>query len=91
MDFDEMFEAVLLEKYMAMKEQLARIDKPVTLNIKALRYNANLDCRQAAELLGISTVTLTQWENYPEKIKPKHYKHIANAYGVPMENIRWTK
>ena len=57
------------------------------ISLKAARVNANLSQKQAAEKLGISNNTLSDWENGTRFPKVDKIPEICALYGVAYDNI----
>ena len=61
----------------------------VKMTLKGLRANARLTQRQAAELIGVSPKTVSNWEKgitYPNQ---KQIEKICEVYGVPYDCIKF--
>ena len=57
------------------------------LKLSAARNNAGLTQKEAAEKLGISYQTLSQYENDPNNVKLGMLKKMSELYGIPVEFI----
>lgn len=57
------------------------------LTLKAARVNRGLTQKQAAELLGISSVTLIKWEHGVTMPRQKSIEAICRLYGVSYDDI----
>lgn len=56
-------------------------------SLKAIRVNANMTQREAAEKLGISRGTLANWEKGKQFPDAKHIAKIEKVYGVNYDRI----
>lgn len=59
------------------------------ITLRAARVNAGLKQTQAAEKLGVTRDTNSNWENgknYPNALK---IKEIEQVYGVSFDELRW--
>lgn len=59
------------------------------LTLKALRVNAGLDQRTAAEKIGVTPETLSSWENAKSFPNVKQITAIENLYGVGYSDINF--
>lgn len=57
------------------------------MSIKALRVNANLNQREAAEKLKITPRTLQNWESYKSFPSGKQLVNICAVYGCELGDI----
>lgn len=63
----------------------------VRISVKAARVNANMIQREAAEKIGISRVTLQNYESGKTIPTWEMAAKIAEVYNFPMENIFYGK
>ena len=59
------------------------------MSLRALRVNANYTQQEAAEKIGVSQKTLSNWENgvtYPNQIQ---IEMICDVYGVSYDSINF--
>lgn len=59
------------------------------ISLAAARVNANLSQKKAAEKLGISNNTLSDWENYTRFPTADKITAICELYGIPYDNINF--
>lgn len=57
------------------------------ITLKAARVNAGLTQKEAAEKIGISYQTLSDYEKDESKIKLSTIKKMCSVYGFPLEYI----
>lgn len=57
------------------------------LTYKSARVNVGLTQRQAAERLGVSVVTLSNWENYLTSPNIKKAHEIAELYKISIDDL----
>lgn len=57
------------------------------ISIKAARINANMTQTEAASAIGVSNVTISNWENGRTLPDIKTARKIAEVYGVPLDNL----
>lgn len=55
------------------------------LKLSAARNNAGLTQKEAAEKLGISYQTLSQYERNPSGVKLGMLQKMSELYGIPIE------
>lgn len=53
--------------------------------IKKARLIKGLQQQEVAELLGVSKVSVSKWENGKMLPKAKRLQEVADVYGVPVE------
>lgn len=58
-----------------------------TISLKAARINAELTRAEAADKIGVSEGSITNWELGRNKIGADKLKLLADAYGVPIDRI----
>lgn len=59
------------------------------INLKAARVNAGIEAKEVAELVGVTTATIYNWEhgkNVPKKI---FKAALADIYKIKETEIRW--
>ena len=61
----------------------------MAMTLKAIRINLGLDQEKAAEMLGIKTRTLSNWENGKTFPNVPQIVRIENTYGVHYEDINF--
>ena len=61
----------------------------MAFTLKALRVNAGMDQKQAAELLGITPETLGRWESAKTFPDAKQISKIEELYKVPYSEINF--
>lgn len=61
----------------------------MAFTLKALRVNAGLDQKTAAEKLGITPETLGNWENCKTYPNVKQIAALEELYGVPYSEINF--
>lgn len=59
----------------------------VKFTMRALRVNAGLTRKAAAEALGVSTVTLWKWETSRSYPNMKKLTEMAALYKVPLDSF----
>lgn len=59
------------------------------ITMRAARVNAGLKQWQAAALIGVSPLTISDWERKQYKPDPSRHKAIARAYGLNTDQIIW--
>lgn len=59
------------------------------ITLRAARHNAGMTQREAAELLGVIPLTVSDWEVGKYKPVPERRSLIAAVYGVPQDFIEW--
>lgn len=57
------------------------------ITIKAARVNKNLTQAEAAELLGISTDSLWNYENHRSYPDIRIVKKMVDVYGIPYDKL----
>ncbi|WP_180376308.1 helix-turn-helix domain-containing protein [Ligilactobacillus salivarius] len=57
------------------------------ITLKAARVNAGLTQKEAAEKIGISYQTLSEYEKDESRIKLAMIKKMCNVYGMPIDCI----
>lgn len=57
------------------------------ITLKAARVNAGYTQSGAAELLGVSTRTIWQWENGLSQPKPQMIDKICEAYSITYDEL----
>lgn len=62
--------------------------KPKDMSLKAARINAGYSQEELADLLGVSTKTISYWENGKVKIKPINLYGIAYVCKMNADLIR---
>ena len=55
--------------------------------IKTYRKNAGLTQEQLAEKIGVTTVSVQNWENGKTKIKYDHFLDLAEVFNVPVDML----
>lgn len=61
---------------------------PFQLSLKACRANANLSQKELAEKLGVSPLTILNWENGIGEPSFSQVKDISSLTNIPMDFIR---
>jgi transcriptional regulator with XRE-family HTH domain len=61
----------------------------VKMSLEAVRVNAGLTQKEAAEKLGISNKTLGSWENYVTSPPVSMIEKICDLYGVTYDHINF--
>lgn len=61
----------------------------VKITLEAARVNARLTQKEAAERLGISNVTLGNWENGITFPNAQQIDKICELYGVSYDNLNF--
>lgn len=59
----------------------------MAITLKAARVNANLTQIQFANALGVSKLTVSEWETGKRRIKPAYLPAIARVTGVSVDDI----
>lgn len=59
----------------------------MALTLKGARVNAGLTQKEAGEKLGVTSVTLSNWEKGKTFPKASQLVKIASLYGVRIEDI----
>ena len=59
----------------------------MAISLKALRVNAGLDQRKAAEQIGVTPETLGKWENGKTFPNVPQITKLENLYGVKFADI----
>lgn len=57
------------------------------LTLKAARVNAGLTQTEFAEALGVSKMTVFEWENGKRRVRPVYMPMIAQVTGVSVNDI----
>lgn len=57
------------------------------LTLKAARVNAGLTQTEFAEALGVSKMTVFEWENGKRRVRPVYMPLIARVTGVSVNDI----
>lgn len=57
------------------------------VTLKALRVNANLELKGAAEALGVTIQTVRNWENYTTFPNLMQLRRICEVYHCGLDNI----
>lgn len=60
---------------------------PIKLTLAAARINAGYTQQEAAEKLGLSTYSLSNWETGRTRPKEVTIRGLASLYGVPRDAI----
>lgn len=61
------------------------------ISLKSARVNAGVSQVEAAKLVGVSTKTIGEWENFKAEPKSSQGLKLAKLYGVPMDKIKFSK
>jgi transcriptional regulator with XRE-family HTH domain len=61
----------------------------VKISLKAARINADLTQKEAASLLGVTPLTIVNWESGQHKPRERKQDRIAEVYQCPKEFIKW--
>jgi len=59
------------------------------ITLRAARHNAGMTQREAAELLGVIPLTVSDWEVGKYKPTQERRPLIAAIYGLPQDLINW--
>lgn len=59
------------------------------ISLRAARINAGLTQEQAAELIGVIRITVSDWEIGKYKPKKVRRQRIAETYGLTEAQIDW--
>lgn len=59
------------------------------ISLKACRINKNLTLEESAEALGVSSATLSAWENGYYLPNLKHVEKILNLYDVDYDDVNF--
>lgn len=59
----------------------------IKITLKAARVNAGLAQAEAADLIGVTPLTIINWEAGRYKPTPERYPAIEAAYKIPIEHI----
>lgn len=57
------------------------------ITLKAARVNAGLTQKEAAHALGISNVTLANWERGRSSPKQTNVRNLCSLYRIPYDEI----
>jgi len=57
------------------------------MSLRAVRINANYTQEEVAKKLGVSPVTVINWENGKTQIKAVDLSRLCKLYNVPMSLI----
>ena len=57
------------------------------LTLKAARVNAGLTQTEFADALGVSKMTVFEWENGKRRVRPVYMPMIASVTGVSVNDI----
>lgn len=60
------------------------------LSLKAARVNADMTAEEAAKSIGVTTRTLTNWENGKTYPSTTQIEKIEKTYNVSIANIRFS-
>ena len=55
--------------------------------VKTCRMNAGLTQEQLAEKMGVSVVSVQNWESGKTKIEIRRYRELAAVFNVPVEKL----
>ncbi len=61
--------------------------KPIRISLTAARVNAQMNRREMAQLLGVSTSTVVNWENGKTEPTVSQLRKISEISGIPMDCI----
>lgn len=61
----------------------------VKISLEAARKNANLTQMEAAKEIGVSNVTLCNWENGKSFPNAQQIDRICKVYGLSYDNINF--
>lgn len=61
------------------------------ITLKAARHNAGYTQQEAADLLGVTPLTILNWEKGKYLPRPRRRRVLAQVYEIPVENIKWEK
>ena len=59
----------------------------MAVTLKAARVNANLTQTEFAQALGVSKMTVCEWENGKRRVKLVYLPLIAKVTGIPVDDI----
>lgn len=65
------------------------VKNTMAMTLKAIRINLGLDQEKAAEMLGIKSRTLSNWENAKTFPNAPQIAKIESVYGVHYEDINF--
>lgn len=57
------------------------------ISLKAARINAGMTQAAAAEAMGVSNITISNWENGHTLPNIQTARKIAEVYNVPLDNL----
>lgn len=57
------------------------------VTLEAARVNAGLTQEDVRKKMGVSKVTVIEWEKGRKAPKPAEFYYLCNLYGVPMDCI----
>lgn len=63
----------------------------IKISVKAARVNKGLTIQDAAKELGVSTSTLSGYENGKPNPRFEMLEKMSALYGIPVENLRPVK
>ena len=59
----------------------------MSITLKAARVNAGLTQKQFADALGVSKLTVSEWETGKRRIKPIYLPAIARVLNVSVDDL----
>lgn len=63
----------------------------MAFTIKAARVNAGIMQKEAAKMIGISIITLQNYEAYRSKPNIETAQKMAALYGMTVDDIQWSE
>ena len=60
---------------------------PIKIKLAAVRVNAGLSQQEIADKMGVSRITVGNWETYKVKMSEPAIQMFANICNFPRENI----
>lgn len=60
---------------------------PIKIKLAAVRVNAGLSQQEIADKMGVSRITVGNWETYKVKMSESAIQMFANICNFPRENI----
>ncbi len=69
------------------RSEIIELRKPLADTLKKHRKECKLTQKSVAELLGVSTQTISKWENGKMDLSASDLQELSKLYGVSVEEI----
>lgn len=70
-----------------MKKDLRQKEKEIHTVLRSMRESAELTMRQVGALIGVSHVTISQFENGKLDLPDYRIEQLINAYGLTVDDL----